>query len=193
MTQGTSGIGRIIVVGASAGGVEAITSLASEFPADIDAAVFVVLHLPANATSHLPEILSRAGRLKAIHPVGRTTFERGVIYVAPPNRHLVIQDDEVLAVEGPSEHGHRPAVDPLFRSAAESWGSRVIGVVLTGNLGDGTTGLRAIKSRGGVALVQDPGETTFSGMPRSAIDHVNVDHVLALDQMVPTILRLINT
>ena len=190
--QSTSGVRRIVVIGASAGGVEAISSLASQFPADIAAAVFAVLHLPPNATSHLPEILSRAGRLKAVHPVGSTTIERGLIYVAPPDRHLVVSEHEVSAIDGPSEHGHRPAVNRLFRTAAETWGARVIGVVLTGNLDDGTSGLAAVKAGGGVAIVQEPSETIFSGMPRSAIDHVAVDHVLPIDQIVPMIVRLID-
>lgn len=115
-----------------------------------------------------------------------------MIYVAPPNKHLIVDEREVLLMEAPPEHGHRPAVDPLFRSAAESWGARVIGVVLSGNLNDGTAGLLAIKSCGGTAIVQEPGETFFSGMPRSAIEHVDVDYVLPLDRIVPTILQLID-
>lgn len=182
----------VVVIGASAGGVEAVTALTSKLPHDIDAAVFVVLHLPPHSTSNLPQILSRAGHLKAVHPMGKTPIERGVIYVAPPDRQLLVQKDHVLAVPGPPEHGHRPAVDALFRTAAETWGDRVIGVVLSGNLDDGTAGLAAIKKQGGAALVQSPNETRYSGMPVSAIQHVAVDQVLPVDQMAPAILRLID-
>lgn len=185
-------IGRVVVIGASAGGVEAVSSLAARFPPDLDAAVFVVLHIPHNATSYMPQILSRAGRLRAIHPTGSMPMERGVIYVAPPDKHLLVEGDHVTIVSGPRENGHRPAVDPLFRSAADSWRNRVIGVVLSGNLDDGTAGLAAIKACGGIALVQSPEETLFPGMPMSAIENVAVDHVLPLAEIVPTIVRLID-
>src|SRR5688500_10953683 len=147
--------------------VDALTALTSRLPHDINAALFVVVHIPPNSASSLPQILTRAGQLKAIHPVGRAPIERGVIYVAPPDRHLFVGRHHVIAAVGPPENGHRPAVNALFRTAAESWRKRVIGVVLSGNLDDGTTGLAAIKSRGGAALVQSPDETRYSGMPVS--------------------------
>jgi two-component system, chemotaxis family, protein-glutamate methylesterase/glutaminase len=183
---------RIVVIGASAGGVESITYLASQFPPDIDAAVFVVLHLPHNATSYMPQILTRAGDLKAVHPEADAPVTKGMIYVAPPDKHLLVRDGRVVTVSGPRENGHRPAIDPLFRSAAESYNENVIGIILSGNLDDGTAGLAAVKSRGGVAIVQNPDETLFRGMPTSAIENVNVDHVLPLERIVPTILKLID-
>jgi two-component system, chemotaxis family, protein-glutamate methylesterase/glutaminase len=152
----------------------------------------VVLHIPHNATSYLPQILSRSGPLRAVHPPATAPIERGVIYVAPPDKHLLVKKGQVVTVSGPRENGHRPAVDTLFRSAAESWGENVIGIVLSGNLDDGTAGLAAIKSRGGIALVQSPDEIMHRGMPTSAIEHVAVDEVLPVDQMVPAILRLID-
>ena len=140
----------------------------------------------------MPQILNRASDLKAVHPHSESSIEKGVIYIAPPDKHLLIRDDRVVTVAGPRENGHRPAVDPLFRSAAESYGEGVIGVILSGNLDDGTAGLAAVKSRGGIAIVQNPDETLFRGMPTSAIENVNVDHVLPLERIVPTILKLID-
>src|SRR5215207_8763715 len=190
-SRNNGGTPRVIVIGASAGGVESITYLASRLPREINAAIFVVLHLPHNATSYMPQILKRAGDLPAIHPQSDAPLETGVIYVAPPDKHLLVRDGRVVTVSGPRENGHRPAVDPLFRSAAESHGANVIGVILSGNLDDGTAGLGAVKLRGGIAIVQDPAETMFRGMPTSAIQNVNVDHVLPLERIVPTILALI--
>jgi two-component system chemotaxis response regulator CheB len=183
---------RVLVIGASAGGVEGISSLASRFPPDINAAIFAVLHLPHNATSYMPQILERAGDLRAIHPGAESSIEKGVIYLAPPDKHLLVREGRVVTVAGPRENGHRPAIDPLFRSAAEAYGARVIGVILSGNLDDGTAGLAAVKSRGGTAIVQNPEETMCSGMPKSAIENVRVDYVLPLERIVPTILELIN-
>lgn len=187
----SSAVRKLVVIGASAGGVEAISTIVSKLPPDLNAAVFVVLHIPHNATSYLPQILSRAGPLRAIHPDAESRIEPGVIYVAPPDKHLLITYGKVITVRGPRENGHRPAVDPLFRSAAESYGSDVIGVVLSGNLDDGTAGLAAIKQQGGIAIVQSPKEALYQGMPVSAIEHVVVDHVLPLDEIVPAVLRLI--
>jgi two-component system chemotaxis response regulator CheB len=140
----------------------------------------------------MPQILERAGDLRAIHPDAESPIEKGVIYLAPPDKHLLVREGRVVTVAGPRENGHRPAIDPLFRSAAEAYGARVIGVILSGNLDDGTAGLAAVKSRGGTAIVQNPDETMFSGMPKSAIENVSVDYVLPLERIVPTILELIN-
>jgi two-component system, chemotaxis family, protein-glutamate methylesterase/glutaminase len=179
----------IVVIGASAGGVEASSLLVAQLPRDLKAAVLVVLHL-ARGRSMLPEILSRAGRLPAFHPEDGDPLEYGRVYVARPDHHLIIEPGRVRVVHGPSENGCRPAVDPLFRSAARVYGSRVIGIVLTGALDDGTAGLAAVKEAGGIAIVQDPDEAFAPSMPRSARSLVAVDHALPVREMGPLIIEL---
>lgn len=169
----------VIVIGASAGGVEALGTLVAGLPRDLQAAVFVVLHV-SRGRSVLPEILSRAGRLPARHPADGEPIQRGRIYVALPDHHMTIEEDRVRVLHGPTENNARPAVDPLFRSAARTFGPRVVGIVLTGSLDDGTSGLAAVKAAGGIAIVQDPGEALAPSMPRSALEFVQVDHVLPL-------------
>ena len=180
----------IIVIGASAGGVDALTHLVSALPADLPAAVFVVLHIPPHGSSVLPTILNRHGALPAAHPDDGQEICSGNIYVAPPDHHLLIKAGRIQVTRGPSENGHRPAVDPLFRSAARSAGSRVIGVILSGTLDDGTAGLLAIKQMGGLAVVQDPEEAAFAGMPRSAVNSVPTDWIGPLAEIGPTLARL---
>lgn len=180
----------IIVIGASAGGVEAVAALIEALPRDLAAAVFVVVHFPPYATSVLPRILTRRGGMTAVHPEDGDAIELGCVFVAPPDRHLLVERDHVRLVRGPRENAARPAVDPLFRSAARAYGSRVIGVVLTGNLDDGTAGLLAIKSAGGVAVVQDPDDALYAGMPTSAVRHVDVDHVVPLAGIPALLTRL---
>jgi two-component system, chemotaxis family, protein-glutamate methylesterase/glutaminase len=180
----------IVVVGASAGGVEALVGLASALPADLPAAVFVVLHLPATGTSALPDILSRHGPLPASHVKDGEPIENGRIFVASPDHHLLLRTGHVHLTRGPRENGHRPAVDTLFRSAAREYATRVIGVILSGALDDGTAGLLAIKSRGGVAVVQEAADALYPGMPGSALEHVQVDHVLAVASMGELLARL---
>ena len=169
---------NIIVIGASAGGVEALTSLIQGLPANLPAAIFVVLHFPAYATSVLPDILSRAGRLPACHPQDGAKIQNGSIYVAPPGYHLLITPGQIRLSSGARENGHRPAIDPLFRTAAKTYKQQVIGVILSGLLDDGTAGLRIIKHYGGIAIVQDPQEAMFDSMVKNAIAHVAVDHIL---------------
>jgi two-component system chemotaxis response regulator CheB len=180
----------IIVIGASAGGVEALLTIARGFPRDLPAAVFVVLHVSPHSRSVLPNILTRGGVLSAHHPRSGEPIENGRIYVAPPDYHLLIERGRVRVVRGPQENGSRPAVDPLFRTAAVSYGKRVVGVVLTGNLDDGTAGLAAIERAGGITIVQDPQEAIYSGMPASAIENVAVDHMLRLSEIAPQLVRL---
>lgn len=170
----------IIVIGASAGGVQALCAVIQDLPHDLPAAIFVVLHISPDGYSALPAILSRSGRLPASHPADGEVIRSGRVYVAPPDRHLAIRDSHIHLSRNASENGHRPAVDVLFRSAARAYGPRVAGVVLTGNLDDGTVGLAAIKKCGGVAVVQDPQDADYPSMPRSAIANVEVDHVLPL-------------
>jgi two-component system chemotaxis response regulator CheB len=169
----------VIDIGASAGGVEAISRVVAELPRDIRASIFVVLHI-SRGRSLLPEILTRAGPLPAAHALDSEPLQYGRIYVAPPDHHLIVQDGAVRVVHTASENGVRPAVDPLFRSAARAYGPRVIGVVLTGALDDGSAGIAAIKEAGGVTIAQDPAEAFAPGMPRSAINTGMVDHVVAL-------------
>src|SRR5262249_27238771 len=151
----------------------------------------VVLHTSVDSPRILPEMLARAGSLPARYAVDREVVRDGTVYVAPPDRHLVIDREHLLVVRGPRENGFRPAVDPLFRSAAKQWGERVIGVVLSGALADGTYGLLTIKRSGGVAIVQDAGEAEFPSMPLSAIEHVDVDHVVGAAAIGPLIERLV--
>ena len=181
----------IVVVGASAGGVEALVGLAAALPADLPAAVFVVLHVPATGTSALPGILTRHGPLLASHVKDGEPIEHGHIYVAPPDHHLLVRQGHVHLSRGPRENGHRPAVDPLFRSAAREYATRVVGVVLSGALDDGTAGLLAIKSRGGIAVVQDPEDALYSGMPGNALQVVEVDHVVPAGAIGELLARLV--
>ncbi|QDV32180.1 chemotaxis protein CheB [Tautonia plasticadhaerens] len=173
----------IITIGASAGGVEALSTLVGGLPAGLPAAVFVVLHTSPHAASRLPTLLSMKGPLPAEHAEHGGPIRPGRIVVAPPDRHLIIRPESVELSRGPKENRTRPAIDPTFRSAARSFGGRVVGVVLSGTLGDGTAGLMAIKARGGTAIVQDPTEALFGDMPRSAIEHVGPHHVLGVGDM----------
>ncbi len=180
----------IIVIGASAGGVEALKSLVKELPTSINAAIFVVVHFPPDATSVLPHILSRAGDLPAYHAHNGDSIKYGHIYIAPPDWHMLIEEDHVFLTRGPRENRHRPAIDTLFRAAAVAGGSRVIGVVLSGTMDDGTAGLQAIKLRGGVTICQDPREALYPDMPRNAIEQVRVDYVLSLHEIAQLLLQL---
>ena len=181
---------RIITIGASAGGVEALTQLVRHLPPDLPAAIFIVLHIPAYAISALPRILSRNGALPAIHPQDGQAIQPGQIYIAPPDHHLLVENGYLHLVRGPRENSHRPAVDPLFRTAARAYGQRVTGVVLSGAQDDGTAGLASIKNQGGVAIVQDPEDALYAGMPRSAIEHVEVDYILPLSDIAPVLVDL---
>jgi two-component system, chemotaxis family, protein-glutamate methylesterase/glutaminase len=161
----------IVVIGASAGGVDALGKLFAGFPPELPAAVFVVLHVMSEGASVLPKILARAGPLPAAAAVDRERIQRGRAYVAPADHHMLLLDEHVHLTRGPRENGHRPAVDPLFRSAARAFGGRVIGAVLSGALDDGTAGLRMIGEAGGRAFVQDPASAAYSSMPASALAH----------------------
>jgi two-component system chemotaxis response regulator CheB len=173
----------VIVIGASAGGVGSLQRVVERLPAAFPAAVFVTLHLPEDVRSVLPRILQRAGQLPAAHAENGEPVELGRIYIAPPGYHMTLERHSVRVSRGAREHGHRPAIDPLFRSAAITFGPRVIGVVLSGQLDDGTVGLMDVKRAGGVAVVQDPDDTPFPSMPRSAIAHVNVDYILPVQEI----------
>jgi two-component system chemotaxis response regulator CheB len=167
----------VVVVGASAGGVEALQALVSRLPADLPAAVLVVLHVPRSAPSALARILDRAGPLPAHTAEDGERLRRGRVYVAAVDRHLLVIDGRVRLSPGPTENGHRPAIDPLFRSAARAYGPRVIGAVLSGSRDDGAAGLAAISRAGGLVLVQDPADALHASMPRAALERVAADHV----------------
>lgn len=167
-----------------------MVTLLSHLPADLGASLFVVLHSRPFNDSHLPRILSRAGPLVASHPKNGEPVRRGLIYVAPRDLHMVVNDGKVALNAAPKESGTRPAINPLFRSAALAYGPRVIGVVLTGVLDDGTAGLWEIKRHGGLAVVQSPEDALYPGMPRSAIANVPVDHVVPLRGMSDLLVML---
>jgi two-component system, chemotaxis family, protein-glutamate methylesterase/glutaminase len=192
--QAATPIGQrdIVVIGASAGGVEALRALAERLPAELPAAVFVVLHVLPSGTSVLAQILDRESPLPCAAAVDGEPIERGRIYVAPPDHHLLLDRDHVRLTRGPRENGHRPAVDPLFRSAARTHGRRVIGVVLSGALDDGTAGLAMIRRFGGGTLVQDPADALYQGMPQSAIDHDPPARVVPISEMADAICTMID-
>lgn len=173
----------VVAIGASAGGVAALRQVVGGLPQNLPAAVFIVLHVPAHRSSDLAAVLQRATKLVVSVAVDGEPIEAGHVYVAPPDRHLVLQPGLIRLTRGPRECRVRPAVDVLFRSAASAYSSRAIGVVLTGTLDDGTAGLWAIKDCGGVALVQDPATAEYASMPESACSFVEVDAVVPLDQM----------
>jgi two-component system, chemotaxis family, protein-glutamate methylesterase/glutaminase len=180
----------IIVIGASAGGVEALQQLVRQFPADLQASVFIVIHLPPRTRSMLPEIFTRVGPLPAIHPENNTVIKPGCIYIAPPDHHLIVERDHVHLSLGPKEQHHRPCINVMFRSAALAYGNRVTAVILTGELDDGTAGLWEVKRRGGVAVVQNPEEAAFPSMPLSALREIDADYVTSLAGMGTLLTRL---
>ena len=180
----------IIVIGASAGGIPALAALVRGLPADLPAAVFVVVHIPPYAVSRLPEILSRVGALPAAHAAHGMAVQPGRILIAPPDRHLLVRNDRVELSRGPRENHSRPAIDPLFRSAARAYGPRVVGIILSGALYDGSLGLMAVKMRGGIAIVQDPIEAVVESMPRSALKLVTTDYVLGAAEIATVVADL---
>jgi two-component system chemotaxis response regulator CheB len=183
----------IIVIGASAGGMDALQNLVRGLPPDLPAALFVVWHIPAHSVGVLPDVLTRAGPLPAAHARDGEPIEPGRIYVAPPDRHLVLEPGRVRLTHGPKENHFRPAVDPLFRSAAVAYGPRVIGVMLSGALNDGTAGMWAIKDRGGLTVVQEPDEALYPSMPTSVLEYVAVDERRPSALLGPVLAQLVHT
>ncbi|MEA2583559.1 MAG: two-component system, chemotaxis family, protein-glutamate methylesterase/glutaminase [Thermomicrobiales bacterium] len=191
LAEESVGQGRdVVVVGASAGGIQALLAMVQGLPADFPAAVFVVVHTTPHTPSVLPRLLERAGQLPAGHARHGEAIVGGRIYVAPPDQHVLVRQGYVELSHGPRENHSRPAVDPLFRSASRAYGSRVTAVVLSGALGDGTAGLMSVKSRGGAAIVQDPNEAIVDGMPRSALRLVEADWVLPAAEIAPVLVQL---
>lgn len=182
---------NVVVIGASAGGVEALRTLVSGLPSDFPAAVLVVLHLPAESPSALPLILRRAGALPVSDAQDDSPLRDGHILVAPPDHHVIVFDNRVALSRGPRENGHRPAVDVMFRSAARAKGAQTIGVVLSGALDDGAAGMVAITLRGGVGVVQDPADALHAAMPQNCIEAAQPEHVLPVEKIPALLCELV--
>src|SRR5438309_10758162 len=180
---------QVVVIGTSAGGLDALRTIVAELPEDLPVPICIVMHMAPQSPGVLHEILERAGRLPAVSVTQSERLMPGRIYVAPPDHHILLEPGRVKPTKGPRENRFRPAIDPLFRSAAQVYGPRAIGVILTGNLDDGTAGLCTIKQLGGVAVVQDPDDALYPSMPASALNHVNVDHRVPLTAIAPLLLR----
>jgi two-component system chemotaxis response regulator CheB len=183
---------NVLAIGTSAGGVEALRYLASEFPRDFPASVLAVIHLSARYQSSLDSILTQAGPLPARFAKDEMTIEPAHIYIAPPDSHLIVDGDKLRLGRGPRENNTRPAIDPLFRSAALCCGYRAVGAVLTGTLGDGASGLHTLHEYGGRTVVQNPVDAAFSGMPEAALTRFSPDHVTSLAGMPALFQRLVN-
>lgn len=168
----------VFVIGASAGGIDPLLEIVAGLPVDLPAAVLIVVHTAADSDGHLPKILNRVSRLPIAFAVDGERIERSKVYLAPADLHMLVTPKGISLNRGPRENGFRPAIDPLFRTAARVFGRRVTGIVLSGALDDGTYGLQLIKAAGGAAVVQDPEEAQVAAMPLSALRHVAIDHVL---------------
>jgi two-component system chemotaxis response regulator CheB len=183
---------NIIVIGSSAGSMEALRDICGSLPGDLRAAVFVVVHTGPSSPRVMPQVLDRPGGLLTDYARDMETIQMGRIYIAAPDRHMLLTARHIEVTAGPKENGFRPAIDPLFRSAARAFGRQVIGVVLSGGMDDGSEGLRDIKLAGGVAVVQDPEEAMFRSMPMNAILHAPVDHVLRSTQIAAALVELVS-
>jgi len=181
----------IIVIGSSAGGVFALKELVGSLPEDFPAAIFIVQHVAPNFPSFLPAILGKGGKLKATHPQDGEPIRAGHIYIAPPDFHMLIENDCVLVRRGPKENRFRPSIDALFRSAAYNYGSRVIGVVLTGMLDDGSSGMWSVKRLGGLGIIQQPEDAKYPSMPQSVLDYVDVDYIVPLSDLGKLLSKLV--
>jgi two-component system, chemotaxis family, protein-glutamate methylesterase/glutaminase len=181
---------RIIVIGASAGGFEALKILMAGLPRDFVPPIFIVWHMSPDVPGILPQVLNKANTISAAYPHNNEAIHPNRVYIAPPDHHLMVDEGKVLVTHGPKENRFRPAVDPLFRSAAYSYGSRVIGVILSGALDDGTAGLWTIKHYGGTAIVQDPRDAEVPSMPENAMREVSIDHCVEISQLPDLLVRL---
>lgn len=181
----------IIVAGGSAGAVEALSVLVEGLPHDLDAAVLAVIHVPPQSPGHLAAILQRRTVLRVSWAQDDGAIESGHVYVAPPDRHLIVEDGRMRLTQAQPEHHNRPAIDPLFRSAALAYGPRAIAVVLSGRLDDGTAGLHTVKQLGGTAVVQDPDDALHPDMPRNALAGTAVDHIVPAGELGALLGRLV--
>ena len=183
----------IVIIGGSAGALAPLKCIASLLPRDLPAAVFVVLHVSADFRSYIPQILNSAGPLEARHAEDGELVQRGTIYVAKPDFHLLLEDGHIRESRGPRENRHRPAIDPLFRTAARLYGRRVIGVILSGNLDDGAAGLMTVKMRGGLAIVQEPNEALSPEMPTNAIRYAQPEYILPVGEIAKMIAKSVRS
>jgi two-component system chemotaxis response regulator CheB len=183
---------RIVTIGGSAGSLEVLIDIVKGLPQTFPASIFVVQHISPEALGHLAEILQHAGDLPAHTATDGTMFAPGHIYVAPPDHHLLIDEEKILLSRGPRENRTRPAIDPLFRAAAVAHGPRVIALLLSGMLDDGTAGLRAVKRCGGITVIQDPKDAAFPDMPRSAHDNVDIDYCAPGIELASILSRIIS-
>jgi len=182
--------GLVFAIGASAGGVEALRQIMSEIPGDFDGTILVVQHTPENGLGNLADLLARRANIPVVLASERLVLKRGVAYVAPPGKHMVVKDGRIQTRVGPSVNRHRPAIDPMFQSAAESYGAHVVGIILTGYLDDGTAGLIAIRAAGGRVIVQDPEDAAVPSMPLSALQYVTPEYCLPLAEIAATMVAL---
>ncbi|MCW3080985.1 chemotaxis protein CheB [Segetibacter sp.] len=182
----------IVVIGASAGGVNALIEFVKSLPQNFDASIFVVLHMHPSTPSNLPQILTSYGPLLAFHAEDGEKIKRKRIYVAPPDHHMLIEKGRILVRKGPKENRFRPSIDVLFRSAAYNYGAKVIGIVLSGMLNDGTSGMWSIKHMGGLSIIQDPAEALYNSMPVNVLKEVDVDYSIAVSKMGMLLEELIN-
>ena len=183
----------IVVIGTSAGGIDALRTLVKDLPADFQASIFIVLHTGPDSPGLLDQILQRVSPVKVRNPIDKEKIQGNRIYVAPPDHHLIIEPGIICLSKGPKENRFRPAIDPLFRSAAQVYGPKVIGVILTGGLDDGVAGLWAVKKLGGTAVVQHPEDALFPSMPLNAMHYVDVDHCVPLTEIAPLLVELTST
>lgn len=181
----------VVAIGTSAGGVNALLSLVKGLPRTFRASVLVTIHLPSHAQSALDDLLTRAGALPAQFAGDGDVVQKSRIYLAPPNRHLLLDDHRLSLGLGPRENNARPAIDAMLRSIAVCCGSRAIGIVLTGTLGDGASGLWAVRACGGLTVVQDPDDAAFSEMPLTALNRASPDHVVNLSDMPALLEKLV--
>lgn len=182
---------ELVVIGGSAGGIEAVQQLCAGLPPDLNAAILIIMHVSSASDGLLPRLLSRVGRISAIHPKDGEVIQKGRIYVAPPDFHMIVDAGRLRIVRGPRENHNRPAIDPTFRSAAVAYGRRVIGVILTGLLDDGTAGLMVVRAHGGEAIIQDPRTALFPSMPSNALMRVPDAHVAPLADIPDLLMRLL--
>jgi two-component system chemotaxis response regulator CheB len=182
----------IIVVGASAGGLNALMELVKKLPSDFPASIFIVQHISPAAPSYLPRILNKDSAVECVHPKDGQKIEKGKIYIAPPDHHLLLEKNSVLVKRGPKENRFRPSVDALFRSAAYNYGTRAIGIVLSGLLDDGTSGLWSIKRLGGTTIVQSPEDALYPDMPVNALEYVEANYILPVAEMGTKLVNLVS-